>query len=252
MKNIQTCIGHFGTDICGTAIAMLLTCVAGWAQFAPQHMKFATTKGFKMKTLLLTLVCSLSSLNAFAEHPPGRGENVRAYDLEVRVQRLEQENSLLDEALRRLESRVAQIEDGGRRPPGPGPRPPRPPGPPPPPPYYPPASEVACLLVDSGYTKTFLGKGRNQLEAELNARNSCGQSVHSSYCGTSAKITCDSERDRYGRGWLCVVIDSGYSKSFSGEAQSRIEAEALAKMQCQKSVHSSYCGNVTARCEPIR
>jgi hypothetical protein len=45
-------------------------------------------------------------------------------------------------------------------------------------------------LTDSGFGKTFRGEATSLVEAEYNARKSCGGSVHPSYClGT---VRCDT------------------------------------------------------------
>lgn len=119
----------------------------------------------------------------------------------------------------------------------------------PPPPVY--NSKVSCLLVDTGYTKTFLASGRNTLEAEAEVRKVCGQSVHASYCRGAVKCDNGQNSPPYARGFLCMVTDSGYGKTFTGEGDTQLEAEAKAKMSCQESVHASYCGKVEARCEAL-
>jgi hypothetical protein len=107
-------------------------------------------------------------------------------------------------------------------------------------------NEHSCILVDSGFRKTFLGKGKSSLAAEANARQNCGSEVNSSYCNGSVRCM----RAEIGSaGAFCIVKDSGFGKTFSAEGSDEIEAEALAKIACQKSVNASYCGTVTAKCE---
>ncbi len=121
----------------------------------------------------------------------------------------------------------------------------------PPPPIHRPS--VNCLLVDTGYKKTFLASGRNGLEAEVEVRRVCSQDVHSSYCNSTSSLKCDNRQTSspWARGHICMLTDSGYGRSFKGEGSSAIIAEAKARIACQANVHSSYCGEVLVRCEEI-
>lgn len=175
-----------------------------------------------MKTLtaIALVIFGISSLaNAQVRRPPPEFSN-----LEQRVQYLE-------DSIRRHEFRLNQIEKGG---------------------YQPPSDEgVACIVVDSGYNKVFLGKGRTNLQAETEARQNCGKGVHPSYC--SSAVRCDDGKGNpRARGYYCVVKDSGYGKVFSGEADNIIEAEYNAKFACQSAVNATYCGKVTATCEAVQ
>jgi len=192
-----------------------------------------------MKILSSVLaLCIIGSSIAFAQirervpmPPIGRGD-ARVLELEGKVRELER--TLYD-----VDQRLRTIETGGYigQPlpvPAPGYR-----------------QQISCLLVDSGFQKTFLGKADTQLQAEVMARQECAKKVHQSYC--NSKVRCsDGVTDLYARGHYCMIIDSGFSKTFSGQGADAIEAEAKAKQACQASVHSSYCGNVTARCEALR
>ncbi len=116
------------------------------------------------------------------------------------------------------------------------------------PPRYEEKTQISCLLVDTGYAKTFLGTARNKIEAEVAVRNACEKDVHSSYC--AGQLKCNSGvKDPRVEGYVCIVTDSGYARTFKGEGKSEIEAEAKAKQSCQSAVHASYCGKATARCE---
>lgn len=119
----------------------------------------------------------------------------------------------------------------------------------PPPNAYPsPPLTYSAILIDSGYNKTFLGNGSTKLEAEAMVRQECGKVVHPSYCNGSVRF---GSADVGTRGFFCVITDSGYQKTFSASGANAIEAEAKAKQACQATVHPSYCGNVTPRCESM-
>lgn len=116
------------------------------------------------------------------------------------------------------------------------------------PPLYQEKAQISCLLVDGGYSKTFLGTARNKIEAEVAVRNACEKEVHSSYCGTPLKCSSGVKEPQV-EGYVCIMTDSGYSRTFKGEGKNEIEAEAKAKQACQAAVHASYCGKATTRCE---
>lgn len=109
-----------------------------------------------------------------------------------------------------------------------------------------PSSGFSCMLVDAGYSKTFLGKGTSRLAAEAEVRQNCGKVVNSSYCNGAIKC---AQPEHNSTGAFCLMTDAGYGKTFSGEGTDIVEAEANAKIKCQSSVNSSYCGNVSAKCE---
>jgi hypothetical protein len=110
---------------------------------------------------------------------------------------------------------------------------------------------ISCLLVDSGYSKTFLGKASTKLQAESLARQECGKVVNSSYCDGSVRCS-NPVRDPNITGYFCTMTDTGYSKIFNGEGTDAIEAEAHAKQACQASVNATYCGETSVRCEGVR
>lgn len=111
-----------------------------------------------------------------------------------------------------------------------------------------PTLTYSAILVDTGYSKTFLGSGSTKLEAEAVVRQECGKVVHSSYCNGTVRF---GSADGVSRGSFCVITDSGYQKTFSARGSDAVEAEAKAKQACQLVVHPSYCGNVTPRCESM-
>lgn len=179
----------------------------------------------KLKSLFLAAAVLLSGSMSLAQRAPGgpdRGD--RSEFLERRVNELERSLERTDARLRRVE----RLLDGSM---------PQPPS----------RVDVSCLIVDRGYKKTFLGSGRNALEAEANVRNVCANGAHPSYCDTEVK--CSSGQSENVRGYMCVVTDRGYKKTFKGEGQNIIEAEAKAKQACEVGAHPSYCGNEVARCE---
>ena len=160
--------------------------------------------------------------------------NAQSRNLEDRVNRLERKVSDQERTIDELFERVDRMDRRGRPGPGPGPRPGN--------------SSYSCMIVDSGYKKTFLGVGSTQIDAEFAAKETCQKSVDSSYCQSTPK--CDSTRDMKGSpGAVCIVVDSGYKKTFRGEGETVVAAEARAKQACQASVDSSYCGPVAARCD---
>lgn len=178
-----------------------------------------------LKSLFLAAAVLLSGSVSLAQRAPGipdRGD--RSDVLERRVNELERALERTDARLRRVE----RLLDGGT--------------------VQPPSRvDVSCLIVDRGYKKTFLASGRNALEAEANVRNACGNGAHPSYCDTEVK--CSSGQSENVRGYMCVVTDRGYKKTFKAEGKNIIEAEAKAKQACENGAHPSYCGGETARCE---
>src|SRR5690606_29374757 len=110
-----------------------------------------------------------------------------------------------------------------------------------------PYTEHICVITDSGYGKIFLGKGRIKLEAETAAKDACAKEVHQTYCQSTIKCN-NPATDRPVNGAICVLTDSGYSKTFKGEAKTLLEAEYNARKACGSAVHPTYC-NSTIRCE---
>lgn len=174
--------------------------------------------------ILLSASCLLAAKSAHAQERGQERSLERIRILETRVNHLEG-------VLAQLHQRVSNLEYNQR-----------------PEPFPPPAAhEVACMLTDTGYSKVFLGKGRMALEAEAAVRDACGKAVHPSYCQSSVKCS-DPRQDRPINGAVCVLTDTGYSKTFKGEAKSLIEAEFKARKACGDSVHPSYCTG-TIRCD---
>lgn len=180
----------------------------------------------------LIMATSITSYGQMRPLPPQGQIEARLSNLELRLNQTEYQLNIALSKIDAIERLLNTVN----------------PLPPPPPPYR---TSISCLLVDSGYSKTFLASGRNRLEAEVEVRKVCSQSVHSSYCNGSIKCDDTQNSPPYARGFICMVTDSGHGRSFKGEGTTMIEAEAKAKMACQSSVHASYCGNVTARCEAI-
>jgi hypothetical protein len=192
----------------------------------------ATTK---MLFLLLITVPTL----AFAQRdrrPDDRRPDAPPAREDDRIRRLERDVLFLQRESDDLKARLNRVEDflddrGGHRPP-------------------PRDLKNICMLIDSGYSKTFLAEANSKLDAEYNVRQKCAANVHASYC-QAGKLKCDTNQDSRGRGFVCMITDSGYSKNFRGEGVSLVAAEATARISCQNSVHASYCVNVAARCEEI-
>ncbi|WII73830.1 hypothetical protein QJS83_08060 [Bdellovibrio sp. 22V] len=161
--------------------------------------------------LVLSACCFFFATNAHAQDR--NAERIRI--LESRVYQLEG-------ALSQINQRLTNLEYGQRPPPFPEPG----------------RTEVACMITDSGYSKVFLGKGRVKLEAEAAARESCGKAVHPSYCQGSIKC---SDKEPLVRGAICVITDTGYSKTFKAEGITILEAEYKARKACGDQVHPSYC-----------
>jgi hypothetical protein len=173
---------------------------------------------------LATVSFTLLSASAWAD--PHFGDR----ELEFRVNLLEQQVSELNRSLGILQKRVDELSS------------------------FPPSAPVemvaACMVIDSGYSKTFLGVGKSKLDAEYSARSACQSTVSASFCSNHAQLKCDDNfKPPYARGFVCMVTDSGYSKTFRGVGRTAIEAEARAKQICQSSVSAVYCGHVSARCE---
>ncbi len=175
-----------------------------------------------LKGLVSILLLSSGIAQAQVRQDPA----MRLQVLERRVQQLQALTANLDSRLRNVEYSQAPY--------------------PPPNDHYQPSVTQSAILVDTGYSKTFFGSGITKLEAEAIARQECGKVVNAAYCNGAVRF---GQADPRARGAYCVVIDSGYQKTFSGRGADMIEAEAKAKQACQASVNASYCGNVTARCE---
>lgn len=147
-----------------------------------------------------------------------------------RIRALEQRVQQLEDIIYSLNQRLSNLEYNRRPDPYPTPG----------------AQESVCTLIDTGYNKVFLGKGRVKLEAEAAVRESCSKTVHPSYC--QGAIKCNDPQARWVNGAMCVLTDTGYSKTFKGEAKTLIEAEYNTRKACGDSVHPSYCVGAI-RCE---
>ena len=180
----------------------------------------------------LGLVMALTSVS-FADgypghdHGPGNGGGNQNEELDRRVDRLERETSEMRDSIRRLEQRLDSLTQAP-----------------------PPAAIVsACMLVDTGFTRTFLGVSMNRLDAEYSARKACQTSVNATFCGATAQLKCDDNSAAPYATRVCMVTDSGFNRLFRGEGRTFVEAEAKAKQACQDSVNPSFCSNVTAQCQ---
>lgn len=170
----------------------------------------------------------LSTLLLFSQ-----GANAQQRQNGERIRVLEQRVQQLEDIISNIHQRVSNLEYNRR-----------------PDPYPEPAmQESACMLVDTGYNKVFLGKGRLRLEAEAEVRQACSKVVHASYCQGAIKCN-DPRTDRPSNTAMCVLIDTGYSKTFKGEGKTLIEAEYRARKSCGDNVHSSYCVGAI-RCEAL-
>ncbi|MGZ3770950.1 MAG: hypothetical protein ACXVCP_15080 [Bdellovibrio sp.] len=172
----------------------------------------------------LGAILSLSFLFSFGANAQMRDGGDRIRILESRVQQLE-------DIIYNMNLRLSNLENAGRPSPYPQPNP----------------TGSVCMLTDTGYNKVFLGKGPVQLAAEAEARQNCGKAVNSSYCQSEVKCN-DPQQDRYTHYAFCVLIDTGYNKTFKGEANTLIEAEYNTRKACSESVNSSYCVGAI-RCE---
>lgn len=170
----------------------------------------------------------LSTLLLFS---PGATAQQRQNGDRIRV--LEQRVQQLENIISSIHQRVSNLEYNRRPDPYPEPV----------------AQESICMLIDTGYSKVFLGRGRLKLEAEAEVREACGKAVHSSYCQGAMKCN-DPHSDRRINGAMCVLTDTGYSKTFRGEGKSLIEAEYAARKTCGEAVHASYCVGAI-RCEAL-
>ncbi len=182
-------------------------------------------KLFSLTPVLLLLSFSLAASAADRATPVTSPTDPEITVILTRVYRLEQ-------TMRQLDSRISYLESLQVNP-------------------YPtplPAVGFSCLTVDSGYSKTFLGKGKTKLEAEAVARQECGKAVNSSYCNQTVRCS-NGVSDSTISGYFCTLTDSGYSRTFNGEGADAIEAEAHAKQACQGAINASYCGQVAVRCE---
>ncbi len=194
-----------------------------------RHQLFSIRKGGKMLkslTSFILLLCGIAQAHGLGPSPT---------DTATRLQNLERKVQQLQNLIASHDNRLQNLEySQGITPPGN---------------VFPsPPLSYSAILIDTGYSKTFLGSGSTKLEAEAMVRQECSKLVHSSYCNGSVRF---GSVDVGTRGSYCVITDSGYQKTFSARGANAIEAEAKAKQACQASVHSSYCGNVTPRCESI-
>lgn len=210
------------------------------------------------KIVLLTLALLAGATSSFADPRDGRDPNPRDprdrpphhepapvdFDrLERRVWELERDLTVMRDAQTALTYRIEHLERGTYPQPQPQPQPPYPPAPAPIP------TVANCMVVDGGFNKTFLGTGSNQMDAEYNARRACESSVSASFCSSTAILKCDDNlKSPYIQKFVCMINDSGFSKSFRGEGVTPVEAEARAKQACQTSVSPSFCGKVEPRC----
>lgn len=176
-----------------------------------------------MSLIRNSLVLVLSASCFLFAQSAGAQERGQERSLE-RIRILESRVNHLEGIINHINQRVSSLEYNQRPPTHPEPVP----------------VGVACQLIDTGYQKVFLGKGRMKLEAEAEARETCGKSVHSSYCLGSVKCS-DPAQDRLIQAAVCMLIDTGYSKTFKGEGRNVVEAEYNARKNCGNSVHSSYC-----------
>lgn len=110
--------------------------------------------------------------------------------------------------------------------------------------------EYACLIIESLVSRSFLGKGRSQLDAEFQAKQNCSKTTSAQYCNNPATILkCSNNLNTRATGFVCIVSDSLVSRTFRGEGKTQVEAEANAKIACQNTTSAQYCGKVTPRCE---
>ena len=185
--------------------------------------------------ILLVFTVLMSGFSVQAK----RGQSLDQVNQVLSQPAIEQEVQRLQKRLRRMNQRLVAVEEFLDQMNG-----------------YPPAPpmehESVCMMVDSGYKKVFIGKGKSQLDAEFEANQLCAKSTHPTYCGSQALLKCDSTSDSPNvSGYVCVVQDSGYKKYFRAEGKTKVEAEALAKQACQKATHPTYCGKETPRCEAM-
>lgn len=194
-------------------------------------------KGLVLLTLAAAMCTICGRPNTSNAEMLTSNPELRNAQLERRVQRLENEVNRAQRALEQFHHRISRLErdrDDDYRDP------------------VPPQDVVhACIIMDTGFKRTFLGKASSQIDAKYEAKTKCEADVHDSYCKIS-NARCDSNLDdRRVKSYVCVVVDSGFNRAFRGEGQTAIEAEAKAKKNCEKDVHDSYCGEVRASCEPI-
>lgn len=97
-----------------------------------------------------------------------------------------------------------------------------------------------CLQKNTYSNKTFFGKGLNEVEATLRAKESCQADGYPGYC---SPIRCESGVESF-QNFTCVLTNNITSKSFRGDARTKIEAEAVAKKVCETAGYPGYCGDV--------
>ncbi|HPI40757.1 MAG TPA: hypothetical protein PLJ21_08120 [Pseudobdellovibrionaceae bacterium] len=184
-----------------------------------------------LKTIFLASLLFLLTFGStsFAERGLNNNDFINQMsdpNLDNRVRNLERSVRILDQRIQTLEAILSRN----------------------PPPAHQGPKGVSCMIVDSGFKKTFYAKGKSILEAEYNTKLECQKTLHPSNCQNITKCS-DLQKYENENGYFCILNDSGFKKTFKGEGSDLVEAEAKAKQACQAEVNAAYCGPVEPRCD---
>ncbi len=115
------------------------------------------------------------------------------------------------------------------------------------------AHALTYCTIDSAFDGTFAGEGWTELEAKTKARQSCrfGSRSNGFFCQDDS-ISCETSRGRYDA-YYCS-IDSSFDGTFSGEGQTKLEAEDNAKESCREGSRSDgfFCQASSLQCQEAR
>ncbi|OFZ40035.1 MAG: hypothetical protein A2504_07850 [Bdellovibrionales bacterium RIFOXYD12_FULL_39_22] len=104
----------------------------------------------------------------------------------------------------------------------------------------PPNTATGCIIKDDYDNRTYFGQGINEVEAKFSAKRTCQSGGHPSYCKNAR---CETATERWQNNYVCTITDGYDSRIYRGEGKTKIEAEALARMNCDRYGHPSYCNN---------
>lgn len=177
-------------------------------------------------TILSLIACTILSSSVFAQGRPVYGRE----NLESRVTDLEWKLEQTNRRLERLERDLLN----------------------PRPPTYEERVDFDCMVIDSTYGKAFMGTGRTKLDAEAVARQVCTSGSYGvgSYCTGATKCSSGFKNPAV-KGYVCVVTDTTYGKTYRAEGKNEIEAEVKALQTCTEGSYGvgTYCSKGKIRCE---
>ncbi|OFZ23173.1 MAG: hypothetical protein A2X94_14020 [Bdellovibrionales bacterium GWB1_55_8] len=186
-----------------------------------------------MRTAIVALAVALPMAALAAPGRPSVRDDRNIRELERKVFNLERNLDQMQRSLYLLTDRVELLERGNYLPPAPAQ----------------PLVNV-CMMIDSGFSRTFLSEGQSKLDAEFNVRKACEAGAHANYCVGRATLKCDDNSNMLpNQGSVCMLNDSGFNRTYRGEGRTPVEAEAKARINCQNGSHPNYCAKVAVRCD---